>query len=65
MAMMALRRSAGGEANTRKEGVLEKQGGGTSLFGSKSFKRRYVTIEDGKLTYFAVRARRPFGRHTL
>lgn len=41
---------------TSKEGVLEKKGGGTSLFGSKGFKRRYVTVEEGKLSYYTVRA---------
>ena len=31
---------------------MEKKGGGTTLFGSKSWQRRFFVCQDGMLTYY-------------
>eukprot|EP01029_Cantina_marsupialis_P030969 TRINITY_DN8670_c0_g1_i2.p1 TRINITY_DN8670_c0_g1~~TRINITY_DN8670_c0_g1_i2.p1 ORF type:complete len:254 (-),score=22.56 TRINITY_DN8670_c0_g1_i2:387-1148(-) len=44
------------------EGFLTKQGGGTSFFGRKSYKRRYFLLENGVLSYWKSESERVLGR---
>ena len=37
-----------------KSGHLEKKGGGTSLFGRRSWHKRYFILREGKLSYYKV-----------
>lgn len=43
-------------AYENKAGVLRKAGGGTRLFGSRSFKPRWVVLRSARLSYFADEA---------
>jgi len=38
---------------TNRSGTLRKAGGGTRLFGSRSYKSRWVVFRNGRLSYFA------------
>jgi len=49
-------KSAPAEADDIKKGYFLKQGGGTSLLGRKSWKKRYFVLAEGKLSYYADEA---------